>query len=490
MIQEAACNTMSDTMITTAKSAIILDPARRYHFLAIGGIGMSALAQILLARGYRVSGCDAKETPMLARLRAAGAEVAVGHDPAHLQAGDIIIVSDAIKPENAELQHARARQFPIYMRADLLGHLTNSGQGVAVSGTHGKTTTSGMLACILIEAGLDPTCILGGELSMLQSNARAGGALVLVEACEAYDAFLDLRPEVALLTNIEVDHLDHHGTPEHLYESFRQFLRQVKRLAVLNGDDALLVSMREFPPSALTYGLHAGNDYRIRDVELGAAPSFLLTRHGEELGRIVLRVPGLHNVSNAAGAAATAVELGAPMDAVTRGLAAFPGMHRRFEQLGQHGGVTIIDDYAHHPTEVRATLAAARTAFPGRIIAVFQPHLFSRTRDLLEEFAGAFVDADLLLIAPIYPARELPIPGVSHQHLAARAQAVMPPGSVVSLSSLEEATTLLRTAFPAHATAASLPFAPLHAGDVIITLGAGDVDTVAQALADSLRISC
>jgi len=456
-----------------------LDTSHRYHFVAIGGIGMSAIAQILLARGFRVSGSDAKASPMLERLRALGAEVHVGHDAAHIQAGDVVVLSDAIKPENPEWLRAKELSLQIVKRADLLGYLANQGHGVAVSGTHGKTTTSGMLAMILLEAGMDPSCVLGGELSVLGGNARSGGALMLVEACEAYNAFLNLQAEAAIVTNIEVDHLDFHGTPEHLFESFRQFLRQVRSVAVLNGDDPLLREMTGLPPRAVTYGTNPGNDYRIADVALGAAPAFTLRRGETALGRITLRVPGAHNVSDAAGAAALALELGADFAAVQRALAAFPGMHRRFERVGACGPVALVDDYAHHPTEIQATLAAARAAFPGRLVAVFQPHLFSRTRDLLDGFAQALAQADIALIAPIYPARELPIPGVDHHLLVQRIQELAPDRPVVALTSPDEAVRLLTAAARG---ASDTPVPPLREGDVIITIGAGDIDSVAYAL--------
>lgn len=470
-------------MKTEPTAPFSIDPACRYHFVGIGGIGMSAIAFILLARGIRVSGSDAHASSLLDRLHAQGAEVSVGHAAEHVRAGDVLVLSDAIKPENPEQRQAEALGLPILKRADLLGYLANSGRGVAVSGTHGKTTTSGMLALIMIEAGMDPTCVLGGELAPLGGNARPGGAVTLVEACEAYNSFLNLHPDIAVVTNIEVDHLDFHRTPERLYASFRQFLRQVKTCAILNGDDPLLATMTALPPRAVTYGTGQGNDYRIVGMVLGAEPSFTLA-HGEtSYGPFTLRVPGAHNVSNAAGAAALALEMGADPAAVQRALHAFPGMHRRFERLGTCADVAIVDDYAHHPTEIRATLAAARAAFPGRVIAVFQPHLFSRTRDLLAEFAAAFDLADVVLIAPIYAAREAPIPGVDHHQLVSRLIERLPAVPVIALAALDDAVRMLAQAAgvaggPQHPDL--IP--PLRNGDVIITLGAGNVDAIAREL--------
>lgn len=442
-----------------------LDAARRYYFVGVGGISMSALALMLHARGIRVGGSDAKDSALLDQLRARQLPVYVGHDAAHISHDDVLILSDAIKPDNPEWQCALEWGLPIYKRADVLGYLVNAGRGVAVSGTHGKTTTSGMLAQIFLDAGMDPTCLLGGELTALGGHLRLGSELMLVEACEAYESFLALRPEVALITNIEVDHLDHHGTPEHLFESFRQFLRQVRALAVLNGDDARVCAMTDLPPRAVTYGAGVDNTYRYLDVTLGAEPAFTLLRGEQALGRCTLSVPGLHNISNATGAAALALELGADFVAVQRALRAFPGMHRRFERIGRAGAAAVVDDYAHHPTEIRATLAAARQVFPGKVTAVFQPHLFSRTRDLLGDFAAALAMADRVLVLPIYAAREQPLPGVSHELLAARIVG----SSVHVLASLDDAVALL--------TAQSY-----HDGDVILTLGAGDVDRIAHAL--------
>lgn len=458
-------------------TTLTLDPARRYHFVAIGGIGMSALARILLARGFRVSGSDRQDSPMLGRLRALGAEVWVGHDAAHVRPGDTVILSDAIKPDNPEWERALELGLPIAGRADLLGHLANGARGVAVSGTHGKTTTSGMLAMILVEAGFDPTCVLGGELTALDSNARAGGELTLVEACEAYESFHALFPEAAIVLNIEVDHLDHHGTPEHLFESFRRFLRQVRGFAVLNGDDERLRGMTAIPPRTVTYGAGMDCDYRFADVRLGPAPVFTLLRGNMPVGEIVLQVPGAHNVSNATGAAALALELGADFAAVQRGLRAFPGMRRRFERLGAFHGAAVVDDYAHHPTEIRATLTAARAVFPGRIVAVFQPHLYSRTRDLLDDFAGALALADLVLVAPIYAAREKAEDfEIDHHRLVARIAALPGAPAAVALDTLHAAEKIIS------GDRGEFALLPLNEGDTVITLGAGDVDGVAHAL--------
>lgn len=472
---------MTDSLITPIQH--VLDAQHRYFFVAIGGIGMSAIAQILRARGFRVAGSDIQDSSLLDHLRQYGIEIHIGHDATHLNPDDIIVLSDAIKADNPEWQQALAWGLQIIKRADLLGAVTNAGQGIAVSGTHGKTTSSGMLALIFLEAKLNPTCLLGGELTPLGGNARIGGELILVEACEAYNSFLSLQPEIALVTNIEVDHLDFHGTATHLYDSFRQFLRQTRSLAVVNGDDPMLQTMCDLAPRTVTFGQEASNDYCVTDIELSSTPSFTLYHDACCLGVFTLQVPGKHNILNAAGAAVVALEMGISVQAVRAALAAFPGMHRRFERLGTRGHATIVDDYAHHPTEIIATITAAREAFPGRIIAVFQPHLFSRTRDLLQEFARALMLADYVILAPIYPAREAPIPGITHQLLVEQIHAIQPTFAAYSVASLEECVQILtQTIENSAGDEQSIPLPRLQSGDVIITIGAGDINSVGYRL--------
>lgn len=446
---------------------IVFDKQLRYHFIGVGGIGMSALASILLERGYIVSGSDAQHSSLLDKLTAEGAVISVGHSADNIHTGDIVVLSDAIKAENPEWQRARELGLKIIKRADVLAGITNAGRGLAVSGTHGKTSTSGMLAMILLEAKLDPTCILGGELTALHGNARNGGELTVVEACEAYNSFVQLYPEAAIVTNIEVDHLDFHGTAENMYESFRIFLRQVKSFAVVNGDDSVLRTMLELSPRCVTFGAGEGNDYRFSAVKLAGKSSFVLSKQGEKVGVIELIVPGLHNVSNATAAAALALELGVAWDDIVGALAKFPGMKRRFERLGTVNGAAIIDDYAHHPTEISAMLAAARNAFSGKLVVIFQPHLFSRTRDLLAEFANALAGADVVMLAPIYPARELPIPGVTHTALAECIRVTAPALPVITLLHKDEALTRMPE---------------VGEGDAIIFVGAGDINQVGLAL--------
>jgi len=457
-------------------SDIELDRHRRYHFVGVGGIGMSALASILLGRGFTVSGSDSQGSSILERLTAEGAQIAVGHAAENVHAGDIVVLSDAIKPDNPEWLRANELGLTIIKRADVLAAVTNAGRGLAVSGTHGKTTTSGMLTMILLEATANPTCVLGGEMTALQGNARNGGDLTVVEACEAYNSFIQLYPEAAIVTNIEVDHLDFHMTAENLYGSFRRFLRQVRSFAVINGDDPVLRTMTGLAPRCVTYGAGEVNDYRFTEVSLAGGSTFTLTKDGEKLGVIELIVPGLHNVSNATAAAALAFELGIEFKYIQAGLAKFPGMKRRFERLGTINGVAIIDDYAHHPTEISAMLAAARNAFSGKIVVIFQPHLYSRTRDLLHEFTQALAGADLVVLVPIYAAREKPMDGISHESLA---ESIDSDVHVITLYDKDSIVSIFRSAFSREILG---PVPYLQEGDAIIFVGAGDINQVGIAL--------
>ncbi|MEI6519011.1 MAG: UDP-N-acetylmuramate--L-alanine ligase [bacterium] len=457
---------------------LVLNTDMLYHFVGIGGIGMSALAKILLSRGYRVSGTDSKYNPLMDDLAAAGATVSAPHNPNMITAGCTLIVSDAIKKNNPELLRAQELQLPIFSRAELMGAIVNAGHGLAVSGTHGKTTTSGMLSLILLRAGSDPTCVLGGVLKDMGSNARAGGELTVVEACEAYNSFLSLRPFASIVTNIEVDHLDFHGTPQHLFDSFRSFLTSTTGFAVLNGDDAHCLTMLDNAPRTILFGTGENADYRITDIQLSAETSYtLVTPTGKKI-KIALQVPGIHNIYNSAAAAAMALEIGTPATAVVQGLADFTGMGRRFDRLGNINGIAIVDDYAHHPTEVKAALAAARASFDGKIIAVFQPHLFSRTRDQAADFAKSFNDADLLVLIPIYPAREEQMPGITSAWLGELVAAAGGPPVVVA-ESLEDGYQMLLNA--AKGIEGKLPV--LRSNDLVITIGAGDVDSIAHQLA-------
>lgn len=454
--------------------------APRVHFIGIGGIGMSALAQILLARGTPVSGSDAQASEMTTRLQQLGARVSIGHRAELVDGVDRVVVSDAVHEENVELARARALGILVVRRSQLLAELMAEKRGIAVAGTHGKTTVTAMTGAVLVEAGLDPTVVAGGTYGPLGGNGRAGkGEWLVAEACEAYESYLDLAPEIAVITNIEPDHLDHHKTEEHLRQSFREFAAKVRSggCLILCADRPELQKLAAGGPQVITYGLAEGAELRGTEAAAeGLSARCRLWVEGREAGELRVGVPGLHNVVNALGALTAAREAGMRsglasgplLESARRALAGFAGSDRRFQILGTPGGVTVVDDYAHHPTEIRATIAAARAAFPGRrLVAVFQPHLYSRTQDLAAGFADALGQADAVALADIYPAREAPLPGVTVSLIA------RPLREALGKSVLWEG--------PGREAAREL--APhLRAGDVVLVMGAGDIGEAAHEL--------
>ena len=448
---------------------------RRFHFVGIGGISMSALARVLMRCGAVISGSDLHASELTDLLAELGAAIFIGHCAEQAQGAEFIIYSDAVPRDNPELAWARAHQVPVYARSKLLGWLMRQHRSIAIAGTHGKTTTSAMIAWCLEVAGRDPTVLLGGELSAIGGNAKLGqGPELVAEACEAYDSFLDLQPDLAVVLNIEAEHLDHHHTESALKESFVRFLSQTRPggAAVLCWDRPELRELAEtLAVPVIKYGLQVGEELDFsaaRVTQRGLTTSFELLEHGRLVAEITIAVPGEHNLLNALATIAASRWAGIEFADLARALSQFRGVKRRFEIMGEAGGVTVVDDYAHHPTEIRATLAAARTVFTGRITAIFQPHLYSRTRDFLDEFADSFKQADRAIITDIYPAREQPIPGVSAE-------------AIVTLAHQRQPTQDIRFLAPKEVIAQQL--APqLQAGEIAITLGAGDVYLVARNL--------
>lgn len=447
------------------------------HFIGIGGAGMSGIARVLARQGVYVTGSDLRESSVLEALRAEGGIHAVaGHAASNLNGATLVVASAAVKKDNPEIIAARDKGVPVVSRAEMLGRLMARYQrSVAVTGTHGKTTTSAMTALVCEAAGLDPTVLLGGDLPAFGGNARLGASDVFVaEACEAYDSFLDLDPAVAVITNVEADHLDYYGDLDNMLRSFRKFLSQVSGTVIFCGDDdnvrLLAGEMQNAPGTAhvVRVGLHDGADIQATQIEQnGPAQMFTVLHQGATLGGVTLRVPGLHNVTNALGAVAVGLTLGAAWTDIVRGLEAFTGTGRRFETLGDAKGVLVVDDYAHHPTEIRATLAAACAAYPGRrVVAVFQPHLPSRTRDFLEQFAESFADADFVLLTDIYLAREEALPGLTGATLAVLTADRRGAAHVTYVADKE--------ALPARLAEITQP------GDLLLTLGAGDIRTVGE----------
>ena len=438
-----------------------------YHFIGIGGAGMSALARVLAARGAQVSGSDQAASPTLEALEQSGIKTYVGHEAAHLENPDCVVASAAIKEDNPELEAARHRKIPIVSRAKMLQvAMEDFTPRIAVAGTHGKTTTTAMIAQMLESAGLDPTALIGGDVPAWHSNARVGqGEVIVAEACEAYGSFLELWPTIAVVTNLEADHLDYYEDLDAVKAAFETFLSQTSSTVILCGDDPNCRSLNIDPmiPNVLWYGLEGDADVTATIETLEERSRFTVTTKGEALGTVALAVPGRHNVLNALAAVTVGLELGVPFDVIAEGLAQFLGTGRRFEILGRtNDDVLVVDDYAHHPTEIRATLAAARGAYPTRrLVAVFQPHLPSRTRDFLDEFAQSLGAADEIVLTDIYLSREKPLDGLTGETLADKAAA------------LHGRERVHYVADKAALTEALLGLA--RPGDLVLTLGAGDI---------------
>lgn len=439
-------------------------PPLHIHVVGAGGAGMGAIASVLLAMGHRVTGTDLKESEPLRRLRVQGATVFVGHDAAHLGDADAVAVSTAIPDHNPEISAARKRGLPVLRRADVLAAIAATRRTIAVSGTHGKTTTSSMLALVLVEAEMAPSFIIGGDLNEIGSGAVwSDGDLFVVEADESDGTFLELGADSVIVTNIEADHLDHFGSLDNIKAAFGEFVRDAAGLAVLCADEMNTASLAAATDS-LTYGTAAEADYRIIDPVLrrGGASARIVHR-SDTIGELTLPVPGLHNLRNATAALAMSLELGADRDSVLRALGRFAGVARRFQFRGDVDGITFVDDYAHNPGKVRAVMESVAGADWGRVIAVFQPHRYSRTADLWRDFADAFAGADVLVLTDVFAAGEQPRPGVSGQLLVDAVLDAHPEQQLVYLPRREEVVSYLA--------------AHLAPGDLCLTMGAGDITT-------------
>ncbi len=447
------------------------------HFVGIAGAGMSAIAELLLRAGGRVSGCDTNPGAVGDQLVELGARVMVGHDAAHAADAVAVVTTAAVPAHHPELEAARRRGIPVMKRAQALGSLVNRGTLIAVAGTHGKTTTTAMTTAILTEAGLDPTGFVGGHVTAWASGLRAGSDTLFVVEADEYDrSFMALRPSTAVVTSVEADHLDVFGSEAAVEEAFRRFLALVPPDGTVAActDDAGVQRVLGDRPNTVTYGTAAPAVLRADRIEAhGHTSTFMVEDGGTRLGEMTVNVPGLHNVRNALGAYAAARSAGADFGAACRALAAFRGVARRMQELGTFAGVTVIDDYAHHPTEIAASLAAARSMHPGRpVIAVFQPHLYTRTRDFAEAFGAVLAGADATWIADVYPAREPPIEGVDGGLLVKAAQsagatAVRHVGAVDEMGAAVAAT--------------------VRPGDVVLVMGAGDIDRAARDLVRRLQ---
>ncbi len=447
------------------------------HFVGIGGIGMSGIAEVLINLGFRVSGSDLKEGDATARLGKLGGTIYYGHRTKNVSDVDVVVISSAVSQENPEVVEAHRRLIPVIPRAEMLAELMRLKRGVAVAGTHGKTTTTSLVATILSGAEMDPTVVIGGKLNSIASNAKLGqGDYLVAEADESDGSFLYLSPTLSVVTNIDPEHLDHYGSMEAVLDAYLEFINKVPfyGLAVVCMDNKNVQSLLpKIKKRFITYGMTPQADLQAVDIEFkGMKSSFTVKRMGTEVGRLTISLPGLHNVYNTLAAVGIALELKIPFPTLREALADFGGIGRRFQVRGEQGGITVIDDYGHHPEEIRATLAAAKGGWDRRVVAVFQPHRYSRTKELFDEFVTAFNEADMLVLTDIYPAGEEPIEGISGEALF---EAIKRHGhrNVTYLAD--------RLAIPAF----------LHErakrGDMVITLGAGNIWEAGAVFADGMK---
>jgi len=456
----------------------MFEKKHQVHFVGIGGIGMSGIAEVLLNMGYTVTGSDQAESETTRRLARLGAGVVVGHSPENITPGiDVVVISSAVKMSNPEVVRARELRVPVIPRAEMLAELMRMKYGIAVAGTHGKTTTTSFIADVLARAGLDPSVVIGGKLRALGTNARLGqGKLLVAEADESDGSFLMLSPTVAVVTNIDPEHLDHFGTIEKVEEAFLGFVHRVPFYgrAVLCLDHprvrALLPQIRK---PYVTYGTTPEADWVASNIKVeGLHTSFEVRSGNTQYGPVVLQMPGRHYALNALAAAIACCEVGVPFNTVREALAQFGGIHRRFEVLGETNNILVVDDYGHHPEEVRATLRAAREGFDRRLVVAFQPHRFSRTRDLFNDFLSAFDDAERLFLTEIYAAGEERIEGTSGEALY---QALRRRGHLdVEFRPTREAL-------------ADALLEALRPGDLLVVLGAGDIYKVGEEVLQTLR---
>jgi UDP-N-acetylmuramate--alanine ligase len=452
----------------------------KVHFVGIGGMGMCGIAEVLINMGYKVSGSDQGQSEITRHLEGIGARVARGHRASNVEDADVVVVSSAIKGYNPEVEAARARAIPVIQRAEMLGELMRMKFGIAVAGAHGKTTTTTMIAAVLMAAGLDPTAVIGGRVNSLGlANARWGKSEYLVaEADESDGSFLRLSPTVAVVTNMDAEHLDHYGNLDNIKRAFVDFINRVPffGVAALCADDPIVDSiLPHVAKRYVTYGMTTQQaDYRARNVRYeGLHTRYVAWRGAEELGEITLSMPGAHNVLNSLAVLSVCDFLGVDFGKIAGALAQFEGIQRRFTVRGEVAGVTIVDDFGHHPSEVRATLAGARAGFPGRrVIAVFQPHRYSRTRDQFAAFTDAFGDADKLIVSDVFPAGEAPIEGATSDALVAAIRQSGHP-DVSHIARREDVASTLG--------------GQLERGDLVLTLGAGDVQLTCNELIDLLE---
>ncbi|MGA7159829.1 MAG: UDP-N-acetylmuramate--L-alanine ligase [Bacteroidota bacterium] len=454
---------------------------KKIHFVGIGGIGMSGIAEILIDQGFKVSGSDRALSEVTERLQSLGAKIYEGHKAENIAADvDTLVYSSAVGMENPELVEANRRKIPTVRRAEMLAEVMRLKYGIGIAGTHGKTTTTSMVSLVLLEGGFDPTVIVGGKLSGLGgTNARLGkGDFIVVEADEFDRSFLSITPTIAVLTTLETDHLDCYRDLEDIKGAFIQFANKVPfyGFIVLCLDEPALqdIMPQINKKKLLTYGLTPQADIQAIDIQHKENVStFTVVRGAEDLGKIMLQIPGKHNIQNALAAIAVGLQLGVPFSKVKAGIEKFTGVYRRWEKKGEVNGIAVYDDYAHHPTECRATLSGAKAGWRRRVVCVFQPHLYSRTRDFYEEFGKAFLLADVLVLTDVYPAREEPIQGVTGELIANAAKQF----GHKDVHYIQDKKLL-----PEYLKKSTRP------GDIVITMGAGDIWKYGEEFLEQLRI--
>ena len=450
---------------------------KHIHFVGIGGIGMSGIAEVLLNLGYKVSGSDIKESDTTDRLRRLGGNISIGHRAENIISPHVVVISSAVTKENIEVVAAREKQIPVIPRAEMLAELMRLKYGVAIAGAHGKTTTTSMVATVLAAGGIDPTVVIGGKLNSLGTNAKLGqGEFLVAEADESDGSFLKLSPTIAVVTTIDEEHLDFYKDINEIKDAFLTFVNKVPfyGVSVLCLDQPHIQALiPQVQKRYQTYGMSSQADYQARDITLRALrSSFKVANHGDDLGFFELSVPGVHNINNSLAAIVVARELGIDLEIIRKALKDFSGVQRRFQIKGEVNGITIVDDYGHHPTEIKATLAAAAAGMDRRIVVVFQPHRYTRTQHLLEDFFTSFNQADKLVIMDIYAAGEKPVPGVSGQALY---EGIKKHG---------------------HRDAAFIPdrekliehlVGVIKKGDLVLTLGAGDVWKIGEQFLERIK---
>jgi UDP-N-acetylmuramate--alanine ligase len=450
---------------------------KHIHFVGIGGIGMSGIAEVLLNLGYKVSGSDMNLSDTTKHLQDSGAVIYKGHAASNIEGADVVVISSAVSQENEEVKAAKKMLIPVIPRAEMLAELMRLKYGIAVAGAHGKTTTTSIIATVLARGNIDPTVVIGGKLNSFGTNAKLGqGDFLVAEADESDGSFLKLSPTIAVVTTIDEEHLDYYKNLDAIKKAFLSFVNKVPfyGLAVLCLDDKNIQDIIPLVEKRyVTYGFSAQADFAAKDIELkGFESSFKVINRGKELGRFKLNMPGLHNVYNALSAVAVGLELEIDIDAIKKAFAEFSGVQRRFQVKGEINGVMVVDDYGHHPTEIKATLAAAKSGWDKRTIVIFQPHRYTRTKDLMKDFATAFYQADVLILTDIYAAGETPIEGVTGERLY---ETIKGHGhkEVMFIKNKNEIPDYV--------------FKMLKKDDIVITLGAGDVYKIGGEIVERMR---